>query len=158
MGRFARAGAMVGALALAASLALTGCGDEQKKPAFVGGTSAGIDRRRPTRRRPRRQARRARRAAPALTVSPADGAKNRPVSTEISAKLPDGGKVSLVTLTAAGGGAVKGELRTRRLRLGAVRPAEVRRRVTPPRSPRPAPTARPARAPARSPRWPSRSR
>lgn len=37
MARFTRAGAVVGALTLAASLALTGCGDEQKKPEFVGG-------------------------------------------------------------------------------------------------------------------------
>ncbi|MEV5764952.1 Ig-like domain-containing protein [Micromonospora sp. NPDC052213] len=105
MGRFARAGAMVGALGLVASLALTACGDEQKKAEFVGGTapataSAAADPATP-----------AAPNGPPLALSPADGAKNKPVSSEISAELPDGGKVSGVTLTAADGKQVEGRLR-----------------------------------------------
>ncbi|MEU5907865.1 Ig-like domain-containing protein [Micromonospora sp. NPDC047467] len=112
MARFTRAGAVVGALTLAASLALTGCGGEQKKPEFVGGieasapASAGAD---PGTAEPSTPAAP---SGPALTLSPADGTKNKPVSTEISAKLPDGGKVSSVTLAAADGKAVEGKLRT----------------------------------------------
>ncbi|MEU4397491.1 L,D-transpeptidase [Micromonospora orduensis] len=110
MARFTRAGAVVGALTLAASLALTGCGDEQKKPEFVGGASSessvGADSGTFAPSAP------ATPSGPALTLSPADGAKNRPASTEISAKLPDGAKVSAVTLTADGGGTVEGKLRT----------------------------------------------
>ncbi|MFC0508371.1 L,D-transpeptidase [Micromonospora costi] len=108
MGRFTRAGAVVGALALAASLALTGCGDDQQKPSFVDGATPGssvaaasggpIDPSTP--------------AGPPLALSPANGAKNRPVSTEISAELPDGGKVSQVTLASADGAKVQGKLRT----------------------------------------------
>ncbi len=108
MGRFARAGAMVGALVLTASLALTGCGDEQKKPTSAGGG---------------RQGETATTAstgptggpAPAdptpLEVSPADGAARRPVSTEISAKIPGGGRVTKVVLTAANGRTVEGRMR-----------------------------------------------
>ncbi|MEH1053795.1 Ig-like domain-containing protein [Micromonospora sp. CPCC 206171] len=107
MGRFTRAGAMLGALALVASLALTGCGDDKKKVAeFVGGgtvpgtgaptTSPGAETSAP---------------AQSLTVSPADGAKNKPVSTEISAKLPGGGAVSSVTLASADGKQVAGRMR-----------------------------------------------
>ncbi|MFJ6195486.1 Ig-like domain-containing protein [Micromonospora sp. NPDC092111] len=110
MGRFTRGGAMVGALVLAASLALAGCGDDQKKAAeFVSGTGAspsggapaspGPDGTTPTT------------TAPGLAVSPADGAKNRPVSTEIGARLPDGGKVSSVSLTSADGKQVDGNMR-----------------------------------------------
>ncbi|KAB1945482.1 L,D-transpeptidase family protein [Micromonospora sp. ALFpr18c] len=110
MARFRRAGAVVGALTLAASLALTGCGDEQKKPEFVGGTSSDVSAgAEPGSAAPSTSATP---SGPALTLSPADGTKNKPVSTEISAKLPDGTKVSAVTLTADGGGAVEGKLRT----------------------------------------------
>ncbi|MFE9691428.1 Ig-like domain-containing protein [Micromonospora sp. NPDC005806] len=107
MGRFARAGAMVGALVLTASLTLTGCGDDQKKPAFVAGVqgeptataSAGTtdDPTQP--------------ALSPLRVSPADRSAGRPVSTEISAHIPGGGKVSKVVLTAANGKAVEGRMR-----------------------------------------------
>ncbi|RLP99583.1 Ig-like domain-containing protein [Micromonospora sp. CV4] len=110
MARFTRAGAVVGALALVASLALTACGDEQKNPEFVGGSepsaSASAE---PGAAEPTTPAAP---SGPALALSPGDGTKNKPVSTEISAKLPDGAKVSTVTLTAASGGAVAGTLRT----------------------------------------------
>ncbi|MFI7609160.1 Ig-like domain-containing protein [Micromonospora sp. NPDC049366] len=106
MGRFTRAGAVMGVLTLAASLALTGCGaDEQKQPAFVGGTAPSASGEAAAPSDP------AVPAGPALAVNPVHGAKNRPVSTEISAKVPDGGKVSEVTLTAADGGKVEGKLR-----------------------------------------------
>ncbi|NYF57299.1 L,D-transpeptidase [Micromonospora purpureochromogenes] len=107
MGRFTRAGAMVGALALVASLALTGCEDDPKKAAeFVGGGAA------PGTGTPA-ASQEAQPSAPAesLTVSPADGAKNKPVSTEISAKLPGGGTVSSVTLASADGKQVAGKMR-----------------------------------------------
>ncbi|MGV9211594.1 Ig-like domain-containing protein [Micromonospora sp. RB23] len=110
MARFTRAGAVVGALTLAASLALTGCGDEQKKPEFVGGTSADASTA-PDSAAPSTSGEASAPGGPALTLSPADGTKNKPVSTEISAKLPSGGKVSAVTLTAASGSAVEGKLR-----------------------------------------------
>ncbi|WP_446218799.1 Ig-like domain-containing protein [Micromonospora sp. IBHARD004] len=108
MGRFARSGAMVGVLVLTASLALTGCGDDQKKPAFVsGGQPASVSAAEGTASgEPSPQP-----AAAALKVSPADGADGRPVSTEISAKIPGGGKVSKVVLTAANGATVEGRLR-----------------------------------------------
>ncbi|SIN36678.1 L,D-transpeptidase [Micromonospora cremea] len=108
MARFTRAGAVVGALTLVASLALTGCGDEQKKPEFVGGTGSSASAE-PGTAEPTTPAAS---SGPPLALSPGDGTKNKPVSTEISAKLPDGAKVSTVTLTAAGGGAVAGTLRT----------------------------------------------
>ncbi|MFG3552847.1 Ig-like domain-containing protein [Micromonospora sp. NPDC047557] len=111
MARFTRAGAVVGALTLAASLALTGCGDEQKKPEFVGGTSTDASAV-PDSAAPSTPGASSAPSGPALTLSPANGTKNKPVSTEISAKLPDGGKVASVTLTAAGGGSVEGKLRT----------------------------------------------
>ncbi|MEU4676151.1 Ig-like domain-containing protein [Micromonospora sp. NPDC023737] len=108
MVRFTRAGALVGALALAASLVLTGCGDEQRKPSFVVGSAPGTapdaaigDSSAP-----------ATPAGPPLPVSPGDGAKNKPVSTEISADLPDGAKIKEVTLTNAAGDRVPGKLRT----------------------------------------------
>ncbi|SCF33301.1 Lipoprotein-anchoring transpeptidase ErfK/SrfK [Micromonospora viridifaciens] len=115
MGRFARAGAMVGALVLTASLALTGCGDDQKKPAFVANgqsadpsatasATASVTTPDTTSGSPQPD-------APPLRVSPADGAKGRPVSTEISAEIPGGGKVSEVVLTAANGKAVAGRMR-----------------------------------------------
>ncbi|MFC5941562.1 Ig-like domain-containing protein [Micromonospora harpali] len=109
MGMFARAGATVGALSLMASLALTGCGDDQKKAEFVDGAPAvGSSVAAETGTAP---ADPATSADPTLKVSPADGAKNRPVSTEISAKIPEGGKVTDLTLTAANGDKVEGRWR-----------------------------------------------
>ncbi|GHJ09880.1 hypothetical protein TPA0907_42470 [Micromonospora humidisoli] len=111
MGRFTRGGAMAGALVLAASLALAGCGGDQKKEAeFVGGTGASPS----TEAVTPAQSGGASPSAPVadgLTVSPADGAKSRPVSTEISADLPGGGKVSSVTLTTGDGKQVGGKMR-----------------------------------------------
>ncbi|MER7416489.1 Ig-like domain-containing protein [Micromonospora peucetia] len=108
MGMFTRAGAMVGALGLVASLALTGCGTEQKKKAeFVGGTAPATSATPGATGEPGTPAAP---SGPPLTVSPADGGKNRPVSSEIGAELP-GGKVSSVTLTAADGDQVEGRLR-----------------------------------------------
>ncbi|MDO3700831.1 Ig-like domain-containing protein [Micromonospora sp. C28SCA-DRY-2] len=107
MGRFARAGAMVGALGLVASLALTGCGDDPKKAEFVDAAAPSA-----TASAAAEPSTPAAPTGPALSVSPADGAKNRPVSSEIGAKLPDGGKVSSVTLTTADGKPVEGKLRT----------------------------------------------
>ena len=106
MGRFARAGAMVGALVLTASLALTGCGGDQKKPEFVSGAQqSGAPASAGTTDGPSPQA-----VAP-LTVSPADGADDRPVSSEIRAKIPGGGKVTKVVLATADGDTVEGRLR-----------------------------------------------
>src|ERR1041384_1969490 len=113
MASFTRAGAMVGALALASSLALTGCGsggDQEKAAKFVGSTTApppggtstgggGGSNAAPPR-------------GPPLTGTPANGAKKQPVSTEISAELPAGGKVTEVILTPAKGAAVTGAVRT----------------------------------------------
>ncbi|WP_432903913.1 Ig-like domain-containing protein [Micromonospora matsumotoense] len=111
MGRFTRGGAMAGALVLAASLALAGCGGDQKKEAeFVSGTGASPS----TEAVTPAQSDGASPSAPVadgLTVSPADGAKSRPVSTEISVGLPGGGKVSSVTLTTGDGKQVDGKLR-----------------------------------------------
>ncbi|PZG00162.1 L,D-transpeptidase [Micromonospora deserti] len=103
MGRFARAGAIVGALGLVASLALTACGEKKKQAEFVVGSTATSTPADPSAP-----------AAPTgtpLTLSPADGANNRPISSEISAELPDGGKVAAVTLTAANGDRVEGRMR-----------------------------------------------
>ncbi|TDB74367.1 Ig-like domain-containing protein [Micromonospora sp. KC721] len=114
MGRFTRVGAKVGALALVASLALTGCGDAEKQAEFVGGSSAtpgtgtgtgtGTPPSAPSGGTPSA-------AAESLAVVPADGSKNKPVSTEISATVPGGGKVSSVTLASADGKRVDGKLR-----------------------------------------------
>ncbi|MCX4474226.1 Ig-like domain-containing protein [Micromonospora sp. NBC_01655] len=109
MGRFARAGAKVGALSLMASLALTGCGDDQKKAEFVDGApSVGSSVAAESGTAP---AEPGTSSGPPLTVSPADGAKNRPVSAEISADIPEGGKVTDVALTAANGDKVAGRWR-----------------------------------------------
>lgn len=115
MGRFARAGAMVGVLALTASLALTGCGpDQATKPTFVGsgptgtpetGASAPADDQKGTPTSP------AGGGGATVEVSPADGSTNRPVSTEIAAAAPDV-KITDVTLTAADGARVEGSART----------------------------------------------
>ncbi|MFG2056639.1 Ig-like domain-containing protein [Micromonospora sp. NPDC048930] len=108
MGRLARAGAMVGVLVLTASLALTGCGDDQKKPAAAGGGQQGD----PTATASTGPTGGPPPVDPApLEVSPADGAARRPVSTEISAKIPGGGKVSKVVLAAANGRTVEGRPR-----------------------------------------------
>ncbi|TDC01786.1 L,D-transpeptidase [Micromonospora fluostatini] len=107
MGSFTRAGALVGALALTAAVALTGCGSSGEQAEFVvggtptpgssvGGVSAA----------PGESS-----SLPSLKVTPADGAKDRPVSTEIGAKLPEGGKITEVTLTTANGKAVEGTVR-----------------------------------------------
>ncbi|WP_434743097.1 Ig-like domain-containing protein [Micromonospora sp. SH-82] len=108
MHSFTRAGSVVAALALTASVALVGCGSGGNQADFVagatptpgssvGGVSAG----------PGDSS-----ALPDLEVTPKDGAKNRPVSTEIGAKLPDGGKVTEVVLTTADGDEVEGSVRT----------------------------------------------
>ncbi|MGW5673140.1 Ig-like domain-containing protein [Micromonospora sp. NPDC003776] len=109
MGRFARAGAMMGALVLTASLALAGCGgDDPKKPVVVGGGQQGEP---PATASAGASGGATPGAAAPLAVIPADGATRRPVSTEISAKLPGGGTVSKVVLTTAGGKPVAGQLR-----------------------------------------------
>ncbi|MEE6257970.1 L,D-transpeptidase [Plantactinospora sonchi] len=99
MGRKARAWAIIVALAVVAPLGTAACGGESKKPQFVSGTAGGPNSS-PT--------------PPAepleLKVTPADGAKKQPVSTEIGTSIK-GGKITGVTLTADGGGTVKGALR-----------------------------------------------
>ncbi len=102
MGRFTRAGAIVGVLGLAASLVLVGCGDDRERPTFVGGATPSAS---------AAPSQPATPSGPPLSVVPADGAKNRPVSAEIGATLPDGAKVSSVTLTRADGRPVEGRLR-----------------------------------------------
>ncbi|MBQ1052349.1 L,D-transpeptidase family protein [Micromonospora sp. C51] len=108
MGRFARAGALLSALGLVASLALSGCGEERAPAEFVPGQTPGAS----GTGTPGAPGAPEVSSGPPLTVSPADGAKNRPVSVEIGAKLPDGGEVSQVTLKTEDGKAVKGKLRT----------------------------------------------
>ncbi|MEH0845535.1 Ig-like domain-containing protein [Micromonospora sp. CPCC 205711] len=109
MGRFTRGGAMVGALVLVASLALTGCGDDDKKgAAFVGGGAATPGTSAPASDDPGATTAP---ALPSLSVTPADGAANKPVSIEISAKIPGGGEVSSVTLVSADGDRVEGRMR-----------------------------------------------
>ncbi|MEU5562000.1 L,D-transpeptidase [Micromonospora musae] len=105
---FTRAGALVGALALTASLALTGCGDDQQKPSFVGGSAPGGSPDAATGDTSTPSAP----AGPPLPLSPGNGTKNKPVSTEISADLPGGAKVTKVTLTNAAGDGVQGKMRT----------------------------------------------
>ncbi|MCZ7420595.1 MULTISPECIES: Ig-like domain-containing protein [unclassified Micromonospora] len=105
MGRFARTGALLGGLGLVASLALSGCGEERAVAEFVPGQTPGATGT-ATPGTPEAP------SGPPLTVSPADGSKNRPVSVEIGAKLPDGGEVSQVTLKTKDGKTVKGKLRT----------------------------------------------
>ncbi|MDG4792836.1 Ig-like domain-containing protein [Micromonospora sp. WMMD1082] len=105
MGRFARAGALLGAVGLVASLALSGCTATSEVAQFVEGDQPEVtDSATPG--APDTP------SGPPLALSPADGAKNRPVSVEIAAKLPGGGKVSQVTLTTEDGKKVKGKLRT----------------------------------------------
>ncbi|GIJ06967.1 Ig-like domain-containing protein [Micromonospora andamanensis] len=108
MGRFARAGALFGALGLVASLALSGCGEERAAAEFVPGQTPGAT----GAETPGTPGAPEVPSGPPLAVSPADGAKNRPVSVEIGAKLPEGGEVSQVTLKTEDGKTVKGKLRT----------------------------------------------
>ncbi|MFU8876285.1 Ig-like domain-containing protein [Micromonospora sp. SL4-19] len=110
MGRFTRAGAMVGALVLTASLALTGCGDDQKKPAFVAGEQQSDPAATASASASGQTGEPAQSATPPLQVSPADGSDGRPVSSEIGATVP-GGKLSKVVLTAANGKTVAGRMR-----------------------------------------------
>ncbi|MBX7268668.1 L,D-transpeptidase family protein [Micromonospora sp. Llam7] len=105
MVRFARAGALVGALGLMASLALSGCGEERPVPEFVPGATSGAT-------GTATPVAPATASGPPLALSPADGAKNRPVSVEIAAELPGGGEVSRVTLKTKDGKKVEGKLRT----------------------------------------------
>ncbi|NLU80117.1 L,D-transpeptidase family protein [Micromonospora sp. HNM0581] len=102
MVRFGRTGALLGVLGLVASLALSGCGEERTAAEFVPGQTPGSV----------ETAAGGAPSGPPLTVSPADGAKDRPVSVEISAALPDGGEVSRVVLKAEDGEQVEGKLRT----------------------------------------------
>ncbi|WDZ87232.1 L,D-transpeptidase [Micromonospora cathayae] len=111
MGRFARAGAMVGVLALTASLALTGCGPDEKTPSFVGGGPSGAPETGVAAPVGDEQPNSPAAGGATVTVSPADGSKNQPVSAEIAASDP-GVKITEVALTAAGGERVQGALRT----------------------------------------------
>ncbi|MEV4415340.1 Ig-like domain-containing protein [Catellatospora sp. NPDC049609] len=85
-------------LAVLVPLGLTGCSSEGETPAFVSSTPSAA-------------------AAPAasaqpltLAVTPAEAAKNQPVSTEIGTKVT-GGTVQSVTLTDAAGAKVAGAMR-----------------------------------------------
>ena len=100
MRKFIRARALLIALALVAPLALTACSgnDEQAKFVPASGEAA------PSANAPA--------AEPlTMTVAPKSGTKDRPVSTEITAKVEGGGALSEVVLLAKGGGKVKGALR-----------------------------------------------
>ncbi|MFY1668753.1 Ig-like domain-containing protein [Plantactinospora sp. WMMB334] len=102
MGRSTRNWAMIVALAVATPLGMAACGGgAEEKPQFVGGNGAAAD--------PSTTP-----APPAepidLTVTPSDGAKKQPVSVEIGTRVK-GGTIDDVTLTLAGGGAVKGAMR-----------------------------------------------
>ncbi len=114
MGRFARAGALVGVLGLVASLALSGCGEKSGGAQFVEGTTPGATGAAApaTPAGPGTPEEPGTPSGPPLEVSPADGAKDRPVSVEIGTKLPDGATVSQVMLTTESGKQVKGKLRT----------------------------------------------
>ncbi|MGI5214884.1 Ig-like domain-containing protein [Plantactinospora sp. CA-290183] len=98
MGKVTRAWATVVALAVVTPLGTAACGNENKKPGLVSGSAGASASPTPP-------------AEPlALAVTPAEGAKKQPVSTEIGTKV-SGGKITQVTLTVAGGGEVKGSLR-----------------------------------------------
>jgi lipoprotein-anchoring transpeptidase ErfK/SrfK len=90
------------ALAVLTPLAMTGCGADKKKPVVVTPPAAGAP------------AAPASSAPPAslvsLSVEPATGKKDVPVSAEITAKV-SGGKVTTVALREAGGKTVPGALR-----------------------------------------------
>ncbi|MFF5171433.1 Ig-like domain-containing protein [Micromonospora sp. NPDC000089] len=110
MVRFTRGRAAVCALVLVTSLALAGCGDKKKQndAEFVGGTGSVPSATATASATPEQTVPP---TVATLAVTPADGASGRPVSTEISAKLPGGGTVSEVTLTSAGGDKVAGRMR-----------------------------------------------
>ncbi|ROT31855.1 Ig-like domain-containing protein [Micromonospora sp. HM5-17] len=95
----ARAWAAIAALAVVAPFGLAGCGgDEGERPSFVNGTTGDSGSPNPP-------------AEPLeLTVTPANGAKKQPVSTEIGTSVK-GGKITNVKLTAEGGGTVPGAMR-----------------------------------------------
>ncbi|WP_422771156.1 Ig-like domain-containing protein [Plantactinospora sp. WMMC1484] len=102
MGRSTRNWAMIVALAVATPFGVAACGGgAEEKPQFEGGNGAAAD--------PSTTP-----APPAepidLTVTPSDGAKKQPVSVEIGTRIK-GGRIDDVTLTLAGGGAVKGAMR-----------------------------------------------
>lgn len=89
---------MATVLAVVLPLALSGCSEKDTPPAFVSSTPSAS-------------------AAPqvsaeplALTVTPAEAAKNQPVSTEIGTKVA-GGQVQSVTMTDAAGAKVAGGMR-----------------------------------------------
>ncbi|BCJ73422.1 hypothetical protein CS0771_29660 [Catellatospora sp. IY07-71] len=94
----ARRGAAAMVLAVLAPLALTACSGNDEGPSFVSATPSAA-------------------AAPqasaeplTLAVTPAEAAKNQPVSTEIGTKVT-GGTVQTVTVTDSSGGKVTGAMR-----------------------------------------------
>ncbi|GIF81123.1 L,D-transpeptidase [Catellatospora bangladeshensis] len=94
----ARRGAAAMVLAVLMPLALTACSGDDEGPAFVSATPSAA-------------------AAPqagaeplTLAVTPAEAAKNQPVSTEIGTKVT-GGTVQTVTVTDSSGGKVAGAMR-----------------------------------------------
>ncbi|WP_155372623.1 L,D-transpeptidase [Catellatospora vulcania] len=94
----ARRGAMALVLAVVAPLALTACSKGETPPSFVAPTqSAPVPA--PASTEPL-----------ALAVTPAEAAKNQPVSAEIGTKV-SGGQVQSVTMTDAAGGKVGGSMR-----------------------------------------------
>ena len=121
-GRFTRAGAVVGALALAASLALTGCGGDEKKPEFVGGASSDASATPGSSRTfdAEHTERAAAHAEPGRRHEEPAGEhgdqREAPGRREGVRGHPDGGRRRLG----------RGQAAHRRLGLGAVRPAEVR--------------------------------
>ena len=95
-----RAWAVVGALVVLVPTGVTACGDADK----AGDSKAQVD----------RKAASANATPPAqpfeFAITPAPGANNLPVSTEIGTHVK-GGRVTSVTVTEAGGGAVIGQMR-----------------------------------------------
>lgn len=100
MRKFTRAWAVTAALVLSAPLGPAACGggDDTEQPSFVQHTAAAT----PTPAVPVEPV--------TLAVTPANGAKKQPVSTEIGIAV-GGAQITEVTVTAQGGGAVKGRLR-----------------------------------------------
>lgn len=96
-------------LAVLAPLALTACGGGGDTPRFVDGTTAG-----PAASAGASPSAGAEESAAAgafsFSITPAANAKNLPVSSEIGVKL-EGGEVTAVTLTEAGGAKVAGSMR-----------------------------------------------
>jgi len=98
MGMFTRARVMVGALALLMPLGLAACGDDKEAPELVDGGAKATASPSPT-------------VEPVqLAITPAPGATKQPISVEIGTKV-QGGTITNVTLTAAGGGRVTGTMR-----------------------------------------------